>query len=220
MSHSTDRAHPEAGFGLTELLVSLVLLALLSLLIFDGIAAGGNVWRTTAVRAKAAEDIQTAQAILRSRMVAIYPATRFDASQPYPDFGGTSTRISFLAPPSDASGPAALRRYALYVDRAGDLVLASTNDLLGLYPEDYHVTPTIEILLRSVAGININYLDDHGRWQSTWQQMPILPRLMRVRVVFPAGDGRWWPTFLVSAATTIDSGCVNYNHTGRCGGRV
>jgi general secretion pathway protein J len=214
-----DFSRCDAGFGLTEALVSLVLLGLLSVLLLEGGAGGQALWKSMISRAAVAEEIQVAQSILRERIIAAYPKTRLDASQPYPDFSGTTTRLTFVGPPNDASAPSALRRYTLAVDQSGALVLSSTSDLFGYGIEAEKAPVTTDVLLRGVGGIAISYLDAQGRWQPDWFKKP-LPALVKVRVLFPAGDGRWWPTFLVRTAATIDTDCVNFNRSGHCGGRL
>jgi hypothetical protein len=174
-------------------------------------------------RAETAEAIQSAQALLRARMELIYPATRYDAPQPYPDFEGAAVYLSFLAPPAESQGHGALRRYLLHVDANGDLLLSSTSDLWGLYPEDNGIRSTGEVLLHNVRGLSFAYFDGatgKGVWRTSWHQRSGLPSLIRLQIAFPQGDTRWWPTFMVRAATTIDSGCVNSNGSGRCGGRL
>jgi len=218
-----DIPEKDAGFGLTETLVSLALLALLSLLILQGVGAGRNIWRGVAARAQTAESIQAAQAVLRDRVEDIFPATRYDAQQPYPDFGGSNSAMTFLAPTAQANGQAALRRYALHVDSAGNLVLSGSSDLLGLYPEDYHVRPSDEVLLHGVQSLAVSYFDksaDGGRWRMAWDRRPYLPAMVRIQVAFGAGDMRWWPPLIMRPAATIDSECQNINRNGHCGGRL
>lgn len=223
MRRPADTHGNDAGFGLTETLVSLALLAILSLLILQGVGAGRNIWRGVAARAETADAIQAAQAVLRGRFEKLFPATRYDAQQPYPNFGGTGYAMGFLAPPGQANGPASLRRYSLHVDAAGNLVLSSTSDLLGLYPEDHGVRASDEVLLRGVRTLAISYFDGSagsGTWRAAWNRRPDLPALVRVQVAFAPGDTRWWPPLIMHAATTIDSECLNFNRTGHCGGRL
>jgi prepilin-type N-terminal cleavage/methylation domain-containing protein len=213
----------DAGFGLTETLVSLALLAVLSLLILQGAGAGRNIWRGVATRAETAETIQGAQAVLRDRFERAFPATRYDAQQPYPDFSGTRSAMGFLAPPALVNGPAGLQRYLLHVDSLGNLVLSSTSDVMGLYPENYGVRLHDEVLLHGVQTLAVSYFDGTaggGSWRTVWDRRPSLPALVRIQVAFAAGDTRWWPPLIVRAATTIDSECLNFNRTGHCGGRL
>ncbi len=223
MHLQADPRCDDAGFGLTEILVSLVLLALLSLLILQGVGAGRNLWRGMAARTESAESIQAAQAALRDRLESLFPATRYDAQQPYPDFGGTNSTLTFLAPSAQANGPGALRRYQLHVDPARNLVLSSTSDVLGNHPEDFGVRLSDEVLLHGVQYIAVSYWDGpagRGIWREGWERRPALPTLVRVQVAFVAGDTRWWPPLIVHAGTTMDSECVNFNRTGHCGGRL
>lgn len=217
-----DMHRNDAGFGLTETLVSLALLAILSLLILQGAGAGRNIWRGVAARAETSESIQATQTLIRDRFEKLFPATRYDTQQPYPDFGGTSSVVTFLGPSAQASGPGVLR-YTLHMDATGDLVFSSVSEALGIHPEIFKVKPRNEVLLRGIKGIAVSYLDNSANatsWRTAWDRRPYLPALIRLQVMFPAGDARWWPVLMVHAAATIDSGCVNFNRMGRCGGRL
>ena len=212
-------ADHQRGISLVESIVSLALLAFLSLLLLQGLAASQNVWRSAAARAATAESIEGAQAVLRERIARVYPATRYDAPLPYPDFEGASASLAFNAPLADAAGPGATQRYVLSVGPGGDLMLAGHSDLWGRADG-----PVVEeILLRGVQGLEIAYLDTGeetaGTWRDRWYKQPGLPALVKLRVRFPPGDQRWWPDLLVHPMATTDGDCVLDDGGARCAGR-
>ncbi|RJF87948.1 hypothetical protein D3874_13720 [Oleomonas cavernae] len=212
-------ADHQRGVSLVESIVSLALLAFLALLMLQGLAAGQNVWRGAAARAATAESIEGAQAVLRERLARVYPATRYDAPLPYPDFDGTATALGFNAPLPEAAGPGATQRYVLSVGPGGDLTLAGHSDLWGRADG-----PAVEqVLLRGVQGLDIAYLPageaTAGVWTDRWFKEPALPALVKLRVRFPPGDQRWWPDLLVHPMATTDGDCVLDDGGARCAGR-
>ena len=221
-----ETIHRDGGFGLTEILVSLALLALVSLLMLQGLGAGHNLWRSVAARAEAAEDIQNTQTMLRERLERAYPATMYDTSRAYSDFEGNISTITFIAPPADAQMPNTLRHYALDVSSAGDLVLSSRSDLWGHISNPFIPAWSKDVLLHGVQKLDATYLESdgtgrrNGGWQRTWRNKPYLPALIRLQVVFAPGDHRWWPAFIVHPMATIDTECSLDRQTGLCGGRL
>ncbi|MCF4164786.1 prepilin-type N-terminal cleavage/methylation domain-containing protein [Zavarzinia compransoris] len=206
-----DRASRQRGVSLVESLVALALLAFLSLLMLQGVASGSLLVGGAMRRTATAETIEGAQALLRQRITRAWPATRYDQGPPVADFGGDDRNLTFWAPPPEAGGPGPMRRYHLEI-AGGDLVLSGRP---GLARRD--ATP--EVLLRGVRRLAIAYLDDAGEWRRDWAGQARPPRLVRIEVEFPAGDGRWWPALLVHPVTTVDVDCVQGEIAGRCAGR-
>jgi general secretion pathway protein J len=206
------------GFALVQLLASLVILGMLSMLLLQGLSTGRRVWEGLDATAAAADTVQTAQSVLRGAVEASYPATRYDYGSPYADFNGAAGALNFLAPPADQGRPAALRRYSLAVTAGGDLVLSSISDVAS----DVGAARQTRVLLRGVQQIDIAYFgaaapDFMARWRPGWANQPILPQLVRVRLSLPPGDRRLWPDLLIHPGATIDSDCVLYQ--GKCRGR-
>ncbi len=219
--HEAESA--QAGFTLTELLVGLALLALISLLLVQSLGAGSNLWRRIAGGSAIAETIQGAQEMLRQRLERAYPETAVDAIPPYTFFDGKDATLTFYAPPPDNRGPGALRRYTLGVTAAGDLAFSSRDSLFGNLPDDRVPPPLIEVLLRGVQSLDVSYFDPAlspaGGWRRSWQMRAHPPALVRLQVNFPPGDHRWWPELLVHPIATIDRGCILSRGTHQCAGR-
>lgn len=208
----------ERGASLVEAIVALGLLALFTLLLLQGLGMARNLWQGAAGRAASAEGIEGAQTVLRERLSALYVGVRYDAPVPYPDVEGSAVAFSFTAPLPQAQGSAGLARYRLGLEAGGDLVLTGRID--AGRREDGPVWR--EVLLRGVGAIDLAYLDAAGEsptWRESWSKEPALPSLIRLRLRFRDGDGRWWPDFLVRPMINVDGDCVLYDEGARCAGR-
>ena len=207
-----------AGFALVQLLASLVIFGMISLLLIQGIATGRRVWEGMDSSAAAGEAVQTAQNALRDAIERAYPATRYDYGSPYVDFQGAAGALKFTAPPTEIARPSALRRYSLAVTAGGDLVLSSVSDVSA----DVGAAHENRVLLRGVQQLDIAYFgpakpDLMPRWRSGWAYQAGLPEVVRVRLSLPPGDRRQWPDLMVRPQATADSDCVLY--MGKCRGR-
>ena len=207
-----------AGFALVQLLASLVILGMLSLLLVQGVSTGRRVWQGLDGAASAAEAVQTAQADLRDSIERAYPATRYDYGSPYVDFQGAAGALNFIAPPTDLGRPSALRRYSLAVTASGDLVLGSVSDVAA----DVGARTETRVLLHGVQQLDIAYFgpgkpDFMPRWRTSWTYESLLPQVVRVRLSLPPGDRRQWPDLMIRPQATVDSDCVLY--MGKCRGR-
>lgn len=209
------------GFALVEALASLVILALMSLMLIDGVSAGRRVWERTDQVSRSWEDIEAAQSLLRDRIEQIFPQTLFDENPPYVDFQGSSTGMVFLANPPWSERPAPLRRYTLRLNSAGELVLASMSDVGR--PETAPVTR--QVLLRRVQEVDLAYFGaaapDHvRRWRTRWVDQPGPPELVRIRLAFEPGDQRHWPEMIARPRATIDASCLLNTLNHHCKGRA
>jgi type II secretory pathway pseudopilin PulG len=202
------RSESERGFALVEALASLVVVAMISLMIFEGLGAGGRVWRGVDARETAAEAVGAAQSLLRERIGHLYPATANDAEVPYVDFQGGPDTMAFLSAPPMAGQPSGLRRYRLALE-GGDLVLTSVNDAVA--PSER--TPVGDVLLRGVDHLDIAYFgadaaDPTPSWRGVWNHAARPPKAVRIRLAFNSGDSRWWPDMIVRVNPTVGSDCA------------
>src|SRR5215467_5849835 len=91
----------EAGYTLIELLASLIILAMVSVMMFQGISTGRRIWERADIANARGESISGAQMLLRARIERSYPATRYDKIPTYADFWGAANGVAFLSPPRD-----------------------------------------------------------------------------------------------------------------------
>jgi general secretion pathway protein J len=212
---------PDAGFSLVEALASLVVVAMITLMLVEGVTTGRRVWDRMDTREAHGEFLDAAQTILRDRVEQIYPATLYDKAPPYIDFRGTAEQIVFLANPPVSERPAAIRRYTLALDTATNLVLSSISDI----PPPNQAPVTRQILLSGVRQMDVAYFgaaqpDFVRRWRPTWFDETALPEVVRVRLTFEPGDERRWPDLLIRPRVTIDTACMLNPITHRCKGRI
>jgi len=219
----------DAGFTLVETLVSLALMALLAMMLATGMHTGRRAWESLESQAARGQSVAQVQSLLRTRLERAFPAIRYDASRPYVEFAGATDRVQFLAPPPDASAPAALDRYTLAMTTGGNLVLASASTLLARVDRAAGAGErtriwTDRLLLSRIDGFELAYFgsaapDYQRRWRSRWQSEPALPELVRLRVRFAGTDRRNWPDLIVHPAATLDSGCIVDSARAVCRGR-
>lgn len=217
---SRSRWSSADGFTLVELLASLAVLALLSLLLVEGMSGRSLAWTRMDRDTATGETTEAVQGLLADRVAHIWPLTIFYIRPPGPDFDGRVAQVVFLAPPPEAQGPGPLRRYRLSLDAGGDLDLDSLSDL-SLDPERWS---TRQVLLQGVQTLDLAYFGaagpDHApRWRTEWRQQPFMPALVRIRVAFADGDRRRWPDLIIRPMADIDTNCGLVIATGGCRAR-
>jgi len=210
----------DGGFALVEVLASLVIMAMIALMLFEGVGTGRRVWERIDTREVGGEWLDTAQTTLRDRIEQIFPSTLYDKTPPYIDFDGEAEQMVFLANTPQSERPGALRRYALGLNAKAQLVLLSVSDvaLKG-------TPPKAQVLLEGVRRFDIAYFgaaapDNQRLWRPTWESESALPEVIRVRVEFEPGDARRWPDLIVRPRATIDSECLLNPITHACKGRA
>jgi general secretion pathway protein J len=213
----------EAGFTLVELLVSLALLAVTSVLLLAALTTGRGVEGRAAAVAISHESVAAAHAILRDRIEMMTGEARYGPGDPVVDVRGESTDLRFTAPPSAALQPLPPQRFRLMLTRAGELSLFSLNPLsIRADPDALQMTGWARTpLLGNVTHLDISYFgvappDNQRRWRASWRDRPRVPELVRVRVGFGSGDRRIWPDLIVRPAGTVSSACRLVTATGRC----
>lgn len=212
---------PADGFALIETLASLVIVSMIAMMLLAGVHTGRRVWERIDTREASGETVDAAQDLLRDRLEKIFPQTLYDQNPPYIDFRGEADKATFLANPPDAGRPAPIRRYTLWLDTAGELVLDSVNDA-----EDIHLAkPIREVLLTGVRQLDLAYFGaaqpDYSRhWRPAWRGSPTLPDVVRVRLAFEPADARQWPDLMIHPRPTIDSACLLNPVTNHCKGRL
>lgn len=212
----------DAGFTLVELLVSLVLLGLVSLLMLDSLRMGSTTLMRGTALSNWIDNVSVIQNRLRDLLDNAYPAYVFSDGRGHVDFDGTSNALTFLAPTPIALGGQGRTRYNLLVEENGgyaDLILTSR---LELSASDSPATK--RTLLSGVGSASFAYLalgsqNDAERWVEQWSLQRHLPQLIKIQVRFRPGDTRFWPEFVVNPQITLDVDCVYDSLTKRCRGR-
>jgi general secretion pathway protein J len=215
----------EAGFTLVELLVALSLLSLVSLALFTSLRFGILAWGRSAAHTERLEHIAHAQNLLRRLISDAYPLFLNEGpNRGRVAFEGTATSLRFLASSPVALGNAGRSWFTLVLDQQGGrahLMLMSIPELA-----DRHDSSTLlkRVFIANVDRVDFSYFgksraERNVQWRDRWTDEPSLPELVRIRIDFPAGDGRVWPELSVRPRITADVGCAYDILSKRCRGR-
>jgi len=194
---------PAYGFTLLELVVALAVLALLTLLLADGVRSSLDLLDRAATRSEAIEDLPLVQQALRRILAGALPVTlpprRDDEPAPV-RFAGDATWLELVGHlPEPAGGGTWRIALAARGDIAGSALMLRWTPVEA--SEGSHAGGEA-VLLEHIAGLRLAYLgDDPGlapAWADSWHNRQRLPRLVRIEVSFPAGDERIWPALVVA----------------------
>jgi general secretion pathway protein J len=233
--------HQEAGFTLVEMLVSLAIIAMASIVLIIGIGRMDLRQRLLAQRDARIDEIAQAQFTLRHRIANIHPSINPLTSSTI-DFSGTQFSLEFDGEPPDNASPDAFQRYRLRLERGGNLMLYRLNTLNETVdkrqPEVMGWTGTR--LLSGVNALSVRYFGPEARriggkdagagagpdagavqrWQQQWSNRDVLPLLISLRLDFPSGDQRSWPELVVRLRAANGDSCERDPRTDDCKGAV
>ncbi len=184
-----------AGYTLLEILLALAVAGLLLAALSHGTWFGLFAWRQQGLDLAWTNDAESADRALRAMFRDIRPAAELQGRPPLIGAPETCEIVTMMPIPVEgSSGPAVVR---IAVDEAHRLVLrwqpAPHARWLSPLPP-----PRDAVLMDGVGRIEFAYWNDPaGGWLREWQG-PGLPRLIRLRIVFPASDRRHWPDIVVA----------------------
>ena len=193
------------GFTLVELLVTIALIGLITVALFGGLRFGARAWETGVVRGERASEVEVAHGLLRRQLQQM----RFQTASPDPNaspFAGQGESLSFLAPSPSQFALGGVYGFALNLERAEqgfDLVLTwrlHRPDQPLLSDDDEAERRT---LIEAVSGLELAYYGarDTNRladWHDTWEDLPLPPTLISIKVAFAEDDERTWPDLIVA----------------------
>jgi general secretion pathway protein J len=217
-------ASRERGFTLVEMLVSLAVLGLVSVMLFMGVAMAARIAQRAQASDVATNSVAAAQLVLRDRLEGLQAVTRSDTVEPIVDARGTPNAFDFVGPALERDQPDALQYYHLIRTADGDLMLYFASSLNpDIERGDKSMSGWRRIrLLTGTTAMTISYFGTdlrYGgrRWQQEWISRQQPPDLLRIAVSFAPGDGRVWPDLVVRPGATLNTACKIDSTTGRCG---
>lgn len=213
----------DAGFTLLELLISMTLLALLSLLLFGGLRFGARAWERSEAHSTGMDEVRVVQGLLRHEIEQAYPLfVTADPVNPFVDFSGSEAGMNFLAPAPQAMSGVGRARIVLEREADGRNVQLVMRARSELSRQDSNTRE--EPLLRNLASVRFAYFgaDAPGAvpvWHDRWANVQTMPDLVRVDVKFLKGDARVWPELVVATQILVDANCTYDFMTKHCQGR-
>lgn len=191
-----------AGFTLVELLVAFALFALISIMLAGGLRFGVRAWEAGRARTDPTNEVELAQNLLRRELS--QAAAPLDGADAAHAFLGAPDRLAFSAPLPAAA--AAGEPYAFLLsaaDDAGRTDLALRWHLAGAPVSTGEVGAGSAVLLEDIAAFELAFFGASApgqppAWFDRWSGAAGLPKLIRMRVVFPAGDRRLWPDLFIA----------------------
>jgi general secretion pathway protein J len=208
--------HPgTAGFTLLELLVTMSLLGLLTMVMFGSMRFGVQVWARTGTDLTAANDARKAEAVIAADLSRAYPLYSTTGTTAEITFDGEAHRIRYLTPSQMAGALETVALEAIGDGEAQDLIRRSRAEL-ARSNEDHRKT-----LLTRLRAVTFWYFGaprdgDKPAWSPEWRHQTRLPELIRVAIALKDGSIH---VFVVAPRLTADAGCVFDALTKSCRGR-
>ena len=186
----------DAGFTLLEVLVALLIFGILMTGLVQGAQLGVHAWGVQNRTIAAEQDLAIVDQTVRRLIATMDPG---NSAYGPPHFIGNRRSMAFTA-----ALPAAVDAYGapqaeviLTADAAHRLVLRWAPHFADpLAP----VPPHVSVLLTGIDHLELAYWNPApapGHWVDQWADKT-LPRLVRLRVVFPPDDPRRWPPILAA----------------------
>jgi general secretion pathway protein J len=192
----------EAGFTLVELLVSVALLALLTMLLLEGLRLGTARFTRDPERLERWSRIAVAQDALRTRLADARPLLPPGGGNPYLLFDGRPDQITFIAPAPRSVPRGGLEALAISyvrgdVDADGGLLLRAAAFDLTAGAGDVRTTTLLDHVRRAAFSyFGTSSSEATPRWHAAWQDPIQLPTLVRLSIDF--SDGSRTPDVIVA----------------------
>jgi general secretion pathway protein J len=204
----------QSGFTLLELLVAMVLLSLLTAALAPCFRLGAHAWDAVDRGSAEAAEVQTAQDFLRRSISEAYPAMFIDQDgRRKLAYAGEADALAMVTPM-----PAYLGLGGLQIIRIGIEERDGRRKLVAIWSPLLPETPDLTagedaqrtVLAEGIDALDIRYygreaVNDPPAWFETWEGHAGLPKLVRLRVTFPAGSERNWPDLIARPAVDLGS---------------
>lgn len=192
-----QRASDERGFTLLEILVALVVLGFLMAGLTQGVRFGLRAWDTETKLVNSRADLDGVERVVRSVLQEADPGEFNEPSI----FKGEPRLVTFYGRmPTTVRGlPVREADLSIGVDAKHRMVLRWLP-----HPHAERLGPPIlpveNVLLENVDHLEFSYRrwpNQGGGWVDKWE-LPTLPVMISLKIVFPKDDRRHWPTMVLA----------------------
>lgn len=205
-SKSISNSKSESGFTLTEVLVSMTIMALIASFLFSALQWGGKALH---IANDTANDTRLGVVQSRLRQTLEGSRLKFEISsnaQRSSVFVGEKDRLTFIGPPpAEVLTPGLYRNQIIMSDQEQrnlefKTALYRTKITSSLDDPLKHAQPYI--LIENIESLSFSYFglrDDaeSEEWNNEWINQTKNPSLIRIDVSFPEGDKRNWPILII-----------------------
>ncbi|MDX1483412.1 MAG: prepilin-type N-terminal cleavage/methylation domain-containing protein [Alphaproteobacteria bacterium] len=198
----------QAGFTLLELMVALALVALMAAVLLGGVRFGARVWERSHIQAASGSEVHAIRRFLRERMLAVRavgaPAGNEGSADPT-GFSGDAASLRFVSLMPDYVARGGL--YQIEIDGSGGGGEGGLTLAWWPYGGSKEGPGAGQrVLLAGTGAVRVSYFGDpenagDGQWLDAWPESHEPPRLISIKVSFPAGDPRVWPELVVPLPT-------------------
>ena len=157
------------GFTLLELLISLSILSLLSILVLNGINTGVVSSHKISKKMQSIETLQSLDGLFRKQIGALIPIEISDGDGSKIYFSGDHNGIRFLAP--GENGP---QRYAILSDKEN--MIRFSQGVLQKTVNTYQIGPHHLSFFGTLSG------EMEARWHQKWKDQTNTPKLIRLTI--------------------------------------
>lgn len=198
------------GFTLIEMLVALTLFALLSVMLLGGLRFGTRATSAGTAQQEWSAEIATTANFLRNQLADAQPIDiSGNTAQPAIAFDGSADSVEFVGLPPAHLALGGLHKFTITVEK-NDAGVRQLVVIWRLIRSDGTTTtlsdPHRSVLLDRVAAVEFSYFggstsDETPDWHDSWNEMPQLPLLIRLRIAF--ADGKHAPDLIVALRTAV-----------------
>lgn len=209
---SEDLDHHESGLTLLEVLVSLVLIALISIFIVSGTQLGNRIWiLTNGIENNSV--IAPVQSLLSSSLEKALPVfSPKSGLNGSIEFVGTGKSLRYIVNRRGHVTIGGLHVIEIFVAEGQEHRYGSIKQSLKIHEYLYRPKQQAQkkarkqkeerSLLTKIEKMSFQYFgadetNTKSKWQNDWSDRKTLPELVSISIQFPKGDPRRWPKIVV-----------------------
>jgi general secretion pathway protein J len=197
----------EAGMTLVELLVTLTLLGIMSVALMGSLQFGARAWEASERGSDAQDEVLLAHGFLWRELEQAAAKPNFGEvdEDGKGSFTGDGRSLQFIAPWLGALGQGGLYRFGVEL-RDSDVVVMWQPLELEQDRAEIEGLSGERVILEDVETITFQYFgvgedDIDPAWHAEWREEELVPRLVKLEVLFETGSQKNWPLFVVSIRT-------------------